>query len=107
MGKSLFDYSKENLHSENLANFDEKIDHQKGEQNVNTDAIKDAEKLYEKYKDYSTQDLEKEFVSLSKQRLKDGSLSKEKLSSTLSSLTPFLSSSQRDFLAKLVGEIDD
>ena len=107
MGKNLFDYSKvKNIHTDIPKNLDETL------QNVDVNAIdndtmKQASDIYEKYKDYSTQDLKEEFLSLSKKRLKDGSLTKEKLSSTLSSLTPFLSSSQKDFISNLLGELDD
>lgn len=102
MSKNLFDFASESIHSESKDTSEEKL-----KQNIDQDTLSEASRLYDKYKDYSAEDLSGEFVNLSKQRLKDGSLTKERLSSTLSSLSPFLSTSQRDFLSGLLGKIDE
>ena len=102
MGKNLFDYSSENI--EESDNVPQKEEQSK---NSNDEIISEAGKLYDKYKGYSTDELKDEFLSLSKRRLSDGSLSKEKLTSTVSSLSPFLTGTQEDFLDKLIGELDD
>lgn len=102
MSKNLFDFASENIHKENNT-----IDEEKLKQSIDQDTLGEASKMYDKYKDYSTEDLSGEFVNLSRQRLKDGTLTKEKLTSTLSSISPFLSPSQRDFISQLIGKIDE
>lgn len=107
MGRNLFDFSNEQINSRlDECNFT-KTSEEELKKNIDTDTLGEASKLYDKYKNYSTDELSNEFISLSKKRLKDGSLTKDKLLSTFSSISSFLSPSQKEFFDKLMGELDD
>ena len=67
----------------------------------------EAKNLYDKYKDYSQNDLINEFLSTSKQKLKDGSLTQEKISSTANALLPYLNDSQREMMSRLLERLND
>ncbi len=99
MEKNLFDYIdnhklKEDVNKEINNSFDDKTK-------------EDVNKLYEKYKDYNEQELLQEFLSTSRQKIKDGSLDKSNLEKTINSLSPYLSSSQKSFLENLINKIDE
>lgn len=108
--KNLFDFANEDLStsddnkSEMTNNFGENINNF---DSINDDTKKDAKDLYEKYKNYSQDELLKEFISSSKTKLKDGSLTKEKINNTINSLSPFLNNSQAEYLKQLIGKLDD
>ena len=109
MSRNLFDFSSEKIKgNEQLhkSKLEEKVDTSKLE-NIDQSTLNEASNLYDKYKNYSTEELTSEFVNLSKKRLKDGSLTKEKLNSTLSSLSSVLSPQQKQFFESLLGELDD
>ena len=102
--------SKENAVSDE----NEQKNEQKGKQetkgeNIDLDqnVIGEAERLYEKYKDYSKEDLEQEFLSQSRQKIASGEMDKQKLSSTFSRLSPFLNDTQRKFLSGILEKIDE
>lgn len=107
--KNLFDFADEDVQnfisSDNCKN--ENIKDNASSSNSKEEVEKEAKNLYNKYKNYSQDELLNEFLSTSKSKLKDGSLTKEKINSTISSLSPFLNSSQKEYLKDLIGRLDD
>ncbi len=100
MQRNLFDFGDENL-KESAEFFDsqaKKIDEQ---------TKKEAENYYEKYKNYSRDELMQEFLTQTKKNIKSGNFSKQKFENTISSLTPFLNDEQKNFLRFLKEKIDD
>ena len=75
--------------------------------NVNENVLSEAGELYEKYKNYSKEDLEKEFLLQSRKKLANGELDKQKLSSTFSTLSPFLNETQKKFLSGVLEKLDE
>ncbi len=63
--------------------------------------------LYNKYKNYSEQDLMSEFLSTARNKLQNGELTHDKLQNTIASLSPFLNDSQKAYLDNLIRKIDD
>lgn len=68
---------------------------------------KDIKDLYNKYKDFSKEELTNEFISNSKQKLKEGSLSRETIKNTASSLYPYLNEKQKNYLDNLLSKLDE
>ena len=97
MSKNLFDFAQENI--ENNNNFSQK--------NNKKEDVEQAKDIYQKYKDMSQNDLINEFVSTSKQKINEGSISKEKITQTANVLTPYLNEQQRELLSKLMDKLND
>ncbi|MBQ9793055.1 MAG: hypothetical protein IJW32_04910 [Clostridia bacterium] len=97
MSKNLFDFTQENI--ENNNNFSQK--------NNKKEDVEQAKDIYQKYKDMSQNDLINEFVSTSKQKINEGSISKEKITQTANVLTPYLNEQQRELLSKLMDKLND
>ena len=57
-----------------------------------------AKNLYEKYKNYSTQDLLAEFYNVVNAGKQNGTLTEDKITKTVESLKPFLNENQKQFL---------
>ncbi len=101
--------------AKNLSDFaNEKIDIKKMEEEVikNSDklsreTVETAEEVYNKYKDMSQEDLTKEFLSASKQKLQNGELTHEKLASMAGLLSPYLNNNQKAFLNDLLKKLDE
>ena len=101
--------------AKNLSDFaNEKIDIKKMEEEVikNTDklqreTVETAEEVYNKYKDMSQEDLTKEFLSASKQKLQNGELTHEKLANMAGLLSPYLNNNQKAFLNDLLKNLDE
>ena len=83
------------------------FDESYAQQTLGSGTYDQAKELYSKYKDYSQQDLEQVFLSESKQRLKNGSLSIDKMQKTIDKLSPMLNDSQREFLSNLLGKLNE
>ena len=75
--------------------------------NKNISLEEQARAAYEKYQNYSQDELMKEFLKTSKQKLKDGSLTTDKLTNTVNSLSPFLNDNQKEFLKGLLDKLND
>lgn len=97
MSKNLFDFAQENL---------EKDDSFSQIKNKKED-VKQAKDIYQKYKDMSQKDLIDEFVSTSKQKINEGSISKEKITQTANVLSPYLNEQQKELLSKLMDKLND
>jgi len=117
MGKNLFDFGDQVFENKNnkVNDFNNKNNFEtEKDNNINfnqnstsQENIKDqAKKMYDKYSTYSQQDLISEFINTSKQKLLDGSLSKEKINQTASLLTPYLNTQQKEMLKELMDKID-
>ena len=116
MGKNLFDFGDEIFEKEkNKSEYESKNkfkktseEELKSSQNTfkNSSIQDEAKKIYDKYSTFSQQDLIKEFVDTSRQKLLDGSLSKEKINQTASLLSPYLNSQQKEMLKNLMDKID-
>lgn len=66
-----------------------------------------AKAAYQKYQNFSQDELMNEFLKTSKQKMREGSLTPEKLQNTVNSLSPFLNNSQKEFLKGLMSKLDD
>ena len=101
MAKNLFDFGDEKL--EEI--FDKKEEMEKEIfENNNTNDVKN---LFNKYKNYSQDELMDEFLTTSKQKIKDGSLTVEGLQNIIKNLTPFLNSEQIDFLKGIINRVNE
>lgn len=103
MKKNLYDYADEKIDKNKVfeeakKNYDNNVDDQTKTQ-VND--------LYNKYKNYSQEQLLNEFLTTSKQKIKQGNLSKEGLQNTINSLTPYINGEQKNFLDNLIRKIDE
>lgn len=101
MSKNLFDFGDEKL--EEIIKNEKKIE-EKLLENNNTKNVKN---LYDKYKNYSQDELMNEFLTTSRQKIKNGSLTMEGLQNTIKNLAPFLNSEQIEFLKGIVNKVDD
>lgn len=63
--------------------------------------------LYNKYKNYSQDELMNEFLTTAKSKMQSGELTQNKLQNTIASLSPFLNESQKEYLNNLIGKIND
>lgn len=97
MAKNLFDFAQENLEkNENTSQINNK-----------KEDVEQAKNIYQKYKDMSQNDLIDEFVSTSKQKINEGSISKEKINQTANVLAPYLNDQQKELLSKLMDKLND
>ncbi len=104
MAKNLSDFANEKL-MDDIKKIEEKV---VGDgEDLREEALHSAEEVYNKYKDYSQNDLENEFLLESKKRLQSGELSLEKLSQTAQFLSPYLNVEQKQFLDDLLKKLDD
>lgn len=104
MARNLSDFANEKL-AEDIKNFEEKVT--EGAEKLSEETLNSAEEVYNKYKDYSQDDLTNEFLSESKKRLRNGELSLEKLSQTAQFLSPYLNVEQKHFLDNLLKKLDE
>ena len=101
--------------AKNLSDFaNEKIDIKKMEEEVIKNAdklqretVETAEEVYNKYKDMSQEELTKEFLSASKQKLQNVELTHEKLANMAGLLSPYLNNNQKAFLNDLLKNLDE
>lgn len=100
MSKNLFDFANENIEENKASTTKTKIKEE-------VEREEQAKNIYEKYKDMSQKDLIEEFVSTSKQKINDGSISKEKISQTASVLSPYLNNEQKQLLYSLMERLND
>ncbi len=119
MAKNLFDFGDENLKPEELNNnYNQNYSQKNATNNSNNNNTQNtgeqsnnikqqAETLYKKYKDYSQDNLIQEFLTSSKQKLKDGSLTQDKINSTANALLPFLNDSQKQMMKNLLEQLND
>lgn len=107
MKKSLFEFGNEKL--------EEKIDKKEKNENVfqsesfektKNENVEQAKNIYDKYKDFTHDELVNEFISTSKQKINEGKLSKEKINQTANLLSPYLTNEQKEMLNNLIGKID-
>lgn len=91
----------------NNSNFYNQANNQTANNNSKESLQAEAENLYEKYKNYSQQDLISEFLSSSKQKLKQGTLTQNQINSTVNALIPFLNDSQKQALSQLLEQLND
>ena len=103
MKESLFEFSKSH-HDDNGPKDKEKSDFS---ENINKNQNEEAKIIFDKYKNYSKDELLTEFLSSTRKRLSDGSLSREKFNSTINAILPFLDENGKETLRELVGKIDD
>lgn len=101
MKKNLSDFANEKVCKDIPNITQEDID------NIDDSTQQEVKDLYEKYKDYSQDQLLSEFLSSSKKKIKQGSLSKEKLENTIDTLSPYINSEQKSFLDNLIKKLDD
>lgn len=102
MAKNLSDFAKENI---DIKKMEEEII--KNSDNLQRERIETAEEVYNKYKDMSQEDLTREFLSASKQKLQNGELTHEKLANMAGLLSPYLDNNQKNFLNELLKKLDE
>lgn len=107
MAKNLFDFGDEKIDNSKQNNSKVKEENSKNnKQDYNKNQTqKEAENLYEKYKNFSQSELIDEFLNTSKQKINEGSLSKDKISQTANLLSPYLNEQQKQFLNSLMDKI--
>ena len=101
MKKNLSDFANEKVCKDNPNITQEDIN------GIDDSTQQEVKDLYEKYKNYSQDELLNEFLTSSKKKINQGSLSKEKLESTIDSLSPYINSEQKSFLDNLIKKLDD
>lgn len=106
MKDNLFDFADKNF-EENKKDEELTEELKKRAENIDKTTKENINNLYNKYKNYSEQDLLNEFLTTSKDKIKDGSLSKEKLESTINTLSPYITSEQKSFLDNLIKKLED
>ena len=77
------------------------------ESKIDPNTLKTATEMYNKYKDLSKEDLQREFLDESRKRLSSGELSVDKLKNTIDAISPMLSSSQKEMLSNLLGKLNE
>ena len=107
MKKSLFEFGNERLGEK----FNEKSKNENDFKNENfkkndNENVQQAKNIYDKYKDFTHDELVNEFISTSKQKITEGKLSKEKINQTANLLSPYLTNEQKEMLSNLIGKID-
>lgn len=102
MGKNLFDFANERIDDEEINRVKKEA-----EESIDDETKATAKDLYEKYKNYSKEDLADEFVSASKSKIKQGKLTTEKIKDTLQKLSPYISDNQKKFLEDLLSKINE
>jgi len=106
MRESLFEYGKNNF----VNNDEEKSNNKKQNKsfdNIEKNLNQEAKGIFDKYKNYSKDELLSEFLTSTKKRLQDGSLSREQIDATVGVITPFLDENGRSVLKGLIDKIDD
>ncbi len=112
MKKNLFDFADENLEDEKKNIKEEKTKKEennilKDAKNLDNNIKQEASNLYNKYKNFSQEELLNEFLTTSKQKIKQGSLSKESLNKTLNAISPYITSEQKAYFDNLINSLDD
>ncbi len=113
MKRNLFDFADEKLPEEdqqkNEGDYEKEYEKEveKLESRVSDDIKKDAKEMFEKYKDFSKEDLTDEFISTSRQKIKEGCLSAERIRETFEKVAPFLNQNQKSFFEDLLKKIDE
>lgn len=92
MPKNIFDY-QDNSPNENSINQE-------------SDLQEKAKDLISKYKNYSQNQLMQELFSIVDKQKKEGLIDKEKLQVIKQTITPYLNSSQLEFLESLIEKLD-
>ncbi len=106
MKRNLSDFSSEKIeHNKNFENLKDRADDIS--RKVDDKTKSQVNDLYNKYKNYSQDDLMKEFLSTAKSKIQNGELTHNKLQDTVSSLAPFLNENQKEYLNNLIRKIDD
>jgi len=98
--KNLFDFCDENIENE----INEAKSNNSSKDNIKTNN-EDVKKAYNQYKDLSQEELVNEFLSKSKEQLKNGNLSFEKLDKIANDISPMLNDNQKQFLSNLFGKL--
>ena len=96
---NLFDFCDEKIDFSKTEKKEENKQKKIEEECVNSGVDVDkAKNLYEKYKNYSTQDLLAEFYNVVNAGKQNGTLTEDKITKTVESLKPFLNENQKQFL---------
>lgn len=102
MKKSLFDFAGEKFDENEAEKKEEEL-----KKKIDKETQADAKDLYKKYKNYSKDELVDEFLSTSKEKIKEGSLSSEKIRKTLGSVAPYMNANQKKFFEDLISKLDE
>ena len=73
--------------------------------NISKINTEDLEKLIDKYSEYESDDLLKEFLKMTLERKKQGNLKNSELENIKQTVTPYLDNNQRQSLEKLLDMI--
>lgn len=106
MKRNLSDFSQEKI--ETNKNFEDIKNRAEYIKNSSNDKTKqEVNDLYNKYKNYSQEELMNEFISTAKNKLQNGDLTQNKLQNTINSLSLFLNESQKEYLNNIIRKIND
>jgi len=108
MGKNLFDFGGECIDEKMQEKLikgeftEEEAERKLKENNIDTEAIKAS---YDKYKNFSENDLMQEFIKTAQMHEKQGTL--DKMYGLIEQLSPFISPEQKQFLLELMKKKDE
>ena len=106
MNRNLSEFSQEKIEANK--NFEDINNRAEDIKNSTNDKTKqEVNDLYNKYKNYSQEELMNEFISTAKNKLQNGDLTQNKLQNTINSLSPFLNESQKEYLNNIIRKIND
>ena len=98
MSENIFDFSKQKINGQNNTQKSEN-EHQNIDENMVNDYLN-------KYKGYSQEQLIDEFLKVTNESRKSGTLDSQKINEVVSKLTPFLSDSQKKGLNDLLNKLN-
>lgn len=100
---NLFDFGKVELEEEKTKDADKNNDFCK---NDKIDEEK-AKNIYEKYKNYSKNELINELHSVISNGKKNGTITNQKINDTVKNLMPYLNDNQKEFLESIIKGINE
>ena len=104
--RNIYDFSSEEL-TEKTSETKKNHLHATNQESINNSTTEQAKNIYDKYKDFSQEELMHEFLTSSKEKLKNGSLTSEKIEQTANMLSPYLNNQQKEFLKGLLDKLND
>lgn len=109
MAKSFFDFCDEKPkqnYSDNCCD-DDFCNAKKASKTIDEEKLKDnISDTYNKYKDLNQNDLMNEFLKVSREQKRNGSLNENNMQNLIKQLSPFLNDEQKEKLKDLLNKID-
>ncbi len=110
MAKSFFDFCDEKPKQNSSETYcdNDFCDAKKTSKPINEEELKEnIGNTYNKYKDLNQDDLMSEFLRVSRQQKRNGSLNESNMQNLINQLSPFLNQQQKEKLKDLLNKIDE